>query len=63
MPKTTSGGDKKHGDPLETLIERTGERSSPGSGEDEDADEDEDEDGNEAADLQPDDVESGDTAR
>ena len=55
MPKTRNEPDKKHGDPLDPLIERTGERSSPGSGEDEDADE--------AADLQPDDVEDDDTAR
>jgi hypothetical protein len=55
MPKTKAGGDKKHGDPLERLIERTGERSSPGSGEDEDADG--------AADLQPDEVEEDDPAR
>ena len=55
MPKTNSGGDKKHDDPIKPLIERTGERSSPGSGEDED--------GDAAADLQPEDVEHGDTAR
>jgi len=53
MPKTNSGGDKKHDDPIKPLIERTGERPSPGSGEDEDA----------AADLQPEDVEHDDTAR
>jgi hypothetical protein len=53
MPRTESGDAKKHGDPMEPLIERTGERSSPGSGEDED----------ESADLQPDDVEHDDTAR
>ena len=55
MPKTRTEGDKKHGDPLDPLIERTDERSSPGSREDDDADE--------AADLQPDDVEDDDTAR
>jgi hypothetical protein len=54
MPKTKRGGDKKRGDPIKPLIERTGERSSPGSGEDEDGD---------AADLQPEDVEHDDTAR
>ena len=53
MPKTKSGGDEKHGEPVEPLIERTGERSSPGSGEDRDG----------TADLQPDDVERDDTAR
>jgi hypothetical protein len=53
MPTIEIGEAKKHGDPLEPLIERTGERSSPGSGEDED----------ESADLQPDDVEDSDTAR
>jgi hypothetical protein len=54
MPKTKSVGERKDGDPIEPLIERTGARSSPGSGEDED----------EAAELQPDDVEEkGDTAR
>ena len=53
MPKTKSGSDKKHGDPMEPLIERTGERLSPGSGED----------GDGTADLQPDEVERGDTAR
>ena len=49
MPTIESGDAKKHGDPLEPLIER----SSPGSGEDED----------DSADLQPDDVEDSDTAR
>jgi hypothetical protein len=53
MPKTKSGSGKKHGDPMEPLIERTGERSSPGSGEE----------GDDTADLQPDDVERDDTAR
>lgn len=52
MPKTKRGG--KHDDPLEPPSERTGERSSPGSGED---------DGDEAADLQPDEVERSDPAR
>jgi hypothetical protein len=56
MPRTKIDDAKKHGDPLQPLIDRTGERSSPGSGEDED-------EGDEAADLQPDDVEEGDTAR
>ena len=55
MPRNKSAGDKKHGDPMDPLIERTGERSSPGSGDDED--------GDDAADLQPDDVEDDDTAR
>ena len=55
MPKTKSGGDKKRGDAMEPSIDRRGERSSPGSGEDGDEEE--------AADLQPDDVEHGDTAR
>ena len=54
MPKPKSGGKRKDGDPIEPLIERTGARSSPGSGEDED----------QAADLQPDDIEEkGDAAR
>jgi hypothetical protein len=54
MPKTKTGDEAKDGDPSEPPIERTGARSSPGSGEDED----------EAADLQPDDVENKrDTAR
>ena len=61
--------DKQHGDPMEPLIERTGARSSPGSGEEdtktdrEQDDEKANEDEDEAADLQPDDVENGDTAR
>jgi hypothetical protein len=53
MPRTRNGGNKKHGDEAGHAIERT-ERSSPGSGED---------DADEAADLQPDEVEGGDTAR
>jgi hypothetical protein len=55
MAKVKHADDKKHGNPLEPPIERTGERSSPGSGEEED--------GEGAAELQPDDVERGDTAR
>jgi hypothetical protein len=53
MPKTKSGGDKKHGDAEEPLP--VDERSSPGSGEDRDE--------GEAADLQPDEVEQDDPAR
>ena len=55
LPKTKSGGGTKHGDAMEPAIDRKGERSSPGSGEDRDEED--------AADLQPDDVEGGDTAR
>ena len=55
MPKTKSGRADKRSDTIEP--ERAYERSSPGSGEDEDKD------GDEAADLQPDDVEGDDTAR
>ena len=51
MPKRT---DNKQGDPIAPLVERTDERSSPGSGEDKKQNE---------ADLQPQDVENGDTAR
>jgi hypothetical protein len=51
MPRKKTGADKKHGDPLTP----PGERSSPGSGEDEASDG--------AADLQPEDVEDGETAR
>jgi hypothetical protein len=54
MPRNKPG-DKKHGDPIKPLAERSGERSSPGSGEDDDK--------GGAADLQPEDVEHGDTAR
>jgi hypothetical protein len=54
MPSTQTGSDKKRGGPKPPAIEPPGERSSPGSGED-------DTDG--AADLQPDEVEDGDTAR
>jgi hypothetical protein len=54
MPRIKRGDDKKRGDPMDP-IERTDERSSPGSGEEED--------GEGAADLQPDDVERDDTAR
>ena len=54
MPMT-SDDDKKRGGPKPPTIEPRGERSSTGSGEDEDTDG--------AADLQPDDVEDGDTAR
>jgi hypothetical protein len=53
MPKTKSKDKKNDGDLTEPLLERTGVRSSPGSGENED----------EAADLQPDDVEKGGPAR
>jgi hypothetical protein len=49
---STKRRDKKQGDASERLVERRDERSSPGSGEDEDE-----------ADLQPKDVENGDTAR
>ena len=52
MPKTKRGDDRNARDP-EPRLERPGVRSSPGSGEDDD----------EAADLQPDEVEDGDTAR
>jgi hypothetical protein len=55
MPKTNTGDDKKRGGPTQPPMERTGERSSPGSGEDEEV--------NGVADLQPDEVEDGDTAR
>jgi hypothetical protein len=51
MPKSKRKDDNKPGDP--ERIERPGARSSPGSGEDEE----------EAADLQPDEVENGGTAR
>jgi hypothetical protein len=51
MPRSKTGGDKKHGDPLTP----PGERSSPGSGEDEASDG--------AADLQPGEVEGDETAR
>jgi hypothetical protein len=51
MPNTKRR-DGKQGDPIERLVERRDERSSPGSGEDEDE-----------ADLQPKDVENGDPAR
>jgi hypothetical protein len=67
MQKTKS--DKKHADPMDPLIKRTGARSSPGSGEDgtetdrQPDDEEAHEDEDEAADLQPHDVENGDTAR
>lgn len=47
--------DAKADDPLDPLAERAGERSSPESGEDEA--------GGDAADLQPEDVEQGETAR
>jgi hypothetical protein len=50
MPKTNSREGEKRAKPK---IDRTGERSSPGSGEDE----------TEAADLQPEDVENADSAR
>ena len=52
MPETKSVKERKHDD-AEPVVERTDGRSSPGSGEDDD----------EAADLQPDDVENGGTAR
>jgi hypothetical protein len=55
MPKTNTGDDNKRGGPTQPPMERTGERSSPGSGEDEEV--------NGVADLQPDEVEDGDTAR
>ncbi len=51
MP-STKRRDKKQSDASERLVERRDERSSPGSGEDKDE-----------ADLQPKDVENGDTAR
>ena len=45
MPKTKPEGDKKHGDELESLIERTGGSSTSERDEvDEDDDEDEDDD-------------------
>jgi hypothetical protein len=53
MPNTKTEEDKKRGGKREPVLDRAGRRSSPGSGEDE----------NDAADLQPDDVESADTAR
>ena len=52
MAKAKTGRDEKPGAPR---VQPKGERSSPGSGEDEDV--------NGQADLQPDDVEDGDTAR
>ena len=52
MPKSKRGDDSRPGK-REGRIERPGARSSPGSGEDDD----------EAADLQPDDVEDDSTAR
>jgi hypothetical protein len=52
MPKTKSGGDNERGQ-AKSPIDGKGERSSPGSHED----------GDEAADLQPDEVEGGDPAR
>jgi hypothetical protein len=61
MTKTTSADDKRRFDPDDPRKrsrdndEPEGKRSSPGSGEDEDV--------NGTADLQPDDVEGGDTAR
>jgi hypothetical protein len=61
MPKTTRADDKKRLDPYDPRTGATGndepegKRSSPGSGEDQDV--------NGTADLQPDDVEDGDTAR
>ena len=61
MPKYKRGDDRTDGDPIKPLAERTGARSSPGSGEDDD-DEYEDED-DQAADLQPEDVENDDPAR
>lgn len=48
MPKSKSADHKKRDEPMD-------KRSSPGSGEDEDV--------NGTADLQPEDVEDGDTAR
>ena len=54
MPRNKPS-DKKRRDPIKPLAERSGERSSPGSGEDEDR--------GGAADLQPDDVEDDSTAR
>jgi hypothetical protein len=58
MAKGKSGGGKQHGG-TSSRIGRTDERSSPGSGE-----ERKDADGHEApADLQPEEVENGDTAR
>lgn len=61
MPKTRNVDDRKRFDPYDPRTGATGndepegKRSSPGSGEDEDV--------NGTADLQPDDVEGGDTAR
>jgi hypothetical protein len=72
MPNTTSEEDKKHGDKLQSLIDRTGSSASPGKRseavdddapaarqDDDDEDEiDEDEDDDEIdEDIQPDDVE------
>ena len=61
MPKISKADAKKRFDPVDPRTGATGndepegKRSSPGSGEDEDV--------NGTADLQPDDVEGGDTAR
>ena len=67
MPTTTSEDDKKHGDKLESLIDRTGRSASPGKpseGADDDEpteseeDNNEDEDDEDAdEDIQPDEVE------
>ena len=54
MPKAKSQEDRTRRDPAKPQIERTGARSSPGSGE---ADDDE------AADLQPNEVENESPAR
>ena len=55
MPRTKSGDDRTHADSPKPAREGTARRSSPGRGEEVDDDE--------AADLQPGDVENGDTAR
>jgi hypothetical protein len=54
MPKTKPEGDKKHGDELESLIERTGESSGE---RDEDDDDDADERGDDGDDIDSDDDE------
>ena len=54
MPQSKRGNDRNLNDPRKNRAEHTEERSSPGSGEDV---------LDEAADVQPNDVENGDTAR
>jgi len=69
MPTTTTEDDKKHGDKLESLIDRTGRSASPGKPrenadddeltESQDADDEDEDNDNEDADedIQPDEVE------